>query len=224
VKPAAKAVALWSNLDAGAPGLTYSTARLPLTARHHAGVRLPIPTLHTARLCLRPFTGEDADALFALHTTATVMRYWDAPPWTERERAERFIATCRQMAEEGSGARLAVEHASDGAFIGWCAVNRWNPDYRSASLGYCFDDGAWGHGYATEAASALLQWAFDILDLNRVQAETDTRNAASARVLEKLNFMREGTLREDCVVSGEVSDSWVYGLIRREWRPSSIHG
>ena len=57
-----------------------------------------------------------------------------------------------------------------------------------------------------------------IQELNRVQAETDTRNVASARVLEKLGFVREGTLREDCVVNGEVSDSWVYGLIRREWR------
>jgi RimJ/RimL family protein N-acetyltransferase len=125
------------------------------------------------------------------------------------------------MAEEGTGARLAVDRDSDRAFIGWCSLNRWNPDYRSASLGYCFDDAAWGHGYATEAARALLRWAFDTLDLNRVQAETDTRNAASARVLEKLGFVREGTLREDCVVNGEVSDSWVYGLIRREWRPSS---
>jgi RimJ/RimL family protein N-acetyltransferase len=67
----------------------------------------------------------------------------------------------------------------------------------------------------------LLGWAFETLDQNRVQAETDTRNVASARVLEKLGFVREGTLREDCVVNGEVSDSWVYGLIRREWRPSS---
>jgi len=79
-----------------------------------------------------------------------------------------------------------------------------------------------GHGYATEAARAVLQWAFDTLDLNRVQAETDTRNVASARVLEKLDFMREGTLREDCIVNGEVSDSWVYGLLRRRWRPSSL--
>ena len=96
-----------------------------------------------------------------------------------------------------------------------------NPDYRSATIGYCRDEAAWGQGLATEAADALLQWAFDTLDLNRVQAETDTRNAASARVLEKLGFVREGTLREDCVVNGEVSDSWVYGLIKREWRPSS---
>jgi [ribosomal protein S5]-alanine N-acetyltransferase len=182
---------------------------------------LPTPTLHTARLRLRPFNDADADTLFALHSSAYVLRYWDAPPWSERVRAERFITACRQMAAEGTGTRLAIERVSDGAFIGWCGLARWNPDYRSASLGYCFDDAAWGRGYATEAARALLQWAFDTLDLNRVQAETDTRNAASARVLEKLGFVREGTLREDCVVNGEVSDSWVYGLIRREWRPSS---
>jgi [ribosomal protein S5]-alanine N-acetyltransferase len=186
-----------------------------------ARMSLPTPTLRTARLLLRPFDDADADALFALHSSASVLRYWDAPPWRERERADRFLAACRQLAAEGSGARPAIERLSDGAFIGWCGLTRWNPDHRSASLGYCLDEAAWGRGYATEAARALLQWAFDALDLNRVQAEADTRNLASARVLEKLGFVREGTLREDCVVDGDVSDSWVYGLIRREWRPSS---
>jgi ribosomal-protein-alanine N-acetyltransferase len=179
---------------------------------------LPTPTLQTERLTLRPFTDADGDALYALHSNAHVLRYWDSPPWTDRARADRFIATCRQLADEGSGARVALER-SDGTFIGWCGLTRWNPDYRSASLGYCLGEAAWGHGYATEAARALLQWAFDTLDLNRVQAEADTRNAASARVLEKLGFVHEGTLREDCIVSGEVSDSWVFGLLRREWRP-----
>jgi len=177
------------------------------------------PTLRTDRLRLRPFSNSDANALFALHSNAFVLRYWDAPPWSEPLRAEQFIESSRQLAESGTGARLAVESVADEVFIGWCSLTRWNPDYRSASMGYCFDDAAWGHGYATEAARALLGWAFDTLEINRVQAETDTRNAASARVLEKLGFVREGTLREDCVVNGEVSDSWVYGLIKRE-RPS----
>jgi RimJ/RimL family protein N-acetyltransferase len=183
---------------------------------------LSTPTLHTVRLRLRPFNDADANALFALHTNVNVLRYWDSPPWSDRGRANRFIEACARMAEEGTGMRLAVDRDSDGALIGWCSLARWNPDFHSASLGYCFDDAAWGHGYATEAARAMLQWAFDTLELNRVQAETDTRNAASARVLEKLGFVREGTLREDCVVNDEVSDSWVYGLIRREWEPSSL--
>lgn len=178
---------------------------------------LPTPTLRTDRLLLRPFADNDAGDLWALHSDAHVLRFWDSPPWTDRSRADRFLANTREMAEEGTGVRLAVQR--DDAFIGWVVLSRWNPDFRSAGLGYCYGEAAWGHGYATEAARALLAWAFDLLPLNRVQAEADTRNAASARVLEKLGFVHEGTLREDCVVDGVVSDSWVYGLLRREWRP-----
>jgi ribosomal-protein-alanine N-acetyltransferase len=75
------------------------------------GTSLPTPTLHTARLRLRPFGDADANDLFALHSSARVLRYWDAPPWTDRARAGRFIAAGRQMAQEGTGARLAVDRA-----------------------------------------------------------------------------------------------------------------
>lgn len=178
---------------------------------------LSTPTLETGRLRLRPFTDVDAEDLFALQSDAYVLRYWDSPPWTDSTSVARFMAGCRQMAEEGSGARVAIERISDKAFVGWCTFNEWNPDFRSASLGYCLHQTDWGRGYATEAARALLQWAFDTLEVNRIQSEVDTRNAASARVLEKLGFELEGTLREDCIVNGDVSDSWVYGLLRRDW-------
>jgi len=179
---------------------------------------LVAPTLHTPRLRLRPFSEADTDTIFELQSNARVLRYWDSPPWTERGQAVRFISVCRQMEQEGSGVRLAIERLDDQAFIGWCSLSKWNPDYRSAKVGYCLAEAAWGKGFATEAARALLQWAFDTLDLNRVQSEADTRNTASGRVLEKLGFLREGTLREDCIVDGEVSDTWVYGLLRREWQ------
>lgn len=182
---------------------------------------LSTPLLHTARLRLRPFAHGDADALYALQSNPRVMRYWDAPPWTDRERAHAFLSACRQMEADGSGARFAIETLGDDAFIGWCAMFRWNSVYRSLGIGYCLDEPAWGHGYATEAVQAMLQWAFGALDLNRVDAELDTRNAASARVLEKLGFVREGCRREDCIVSGEVSDSWIYGLLRRDWQARS---
>ncbi len=123
------------------------------------------------------------------------------------------------MAEARTGLRVALDKVADGAFIGWCGLHRWDPIFRNASLGYCLDDVAWGHGYATEAVRALLQWGFATLPIVRVQAEVDTRKPASARVLEKAGFMLEGTLRENCIVNGEISDSWVYGLIEREWPP-----
>jgi RimJ/RimL family protein N-acetyltransferase len=182
-------------------------------------VSLPTPTLTTERLRLRPFDDSDADQLYELHSDAAVVRYWDAPAWSNKASATKFLETCRKIEEEGTGARVAVELDVDGSFIGWCQLVRWNPDFRSASLGYSFCQSSWGHGYATESSNALLAWGYQTLDLNRVQAETDTRNLASARVLEKLGFAREGTLREDCIVNGEVSDSWIFGLIRREWRP-----
>jgi ribosomal-protein-alanine N-acetyltransferase len=176
------------------------------------------PTLATDRLRLRPLGDGDAEDLFALHGSAEVLRYWDGPPWTDPARAQEFLGRCRRMAGEGTGTRVAVERASDGVFLGWCGLHRADRQHRSAELGYCYAEAAWGHGYATEAARALLGWAFDTLDLNRVQAEADTRNAASAHVLEKLGFLREGTLRQNCIVDGDVSDSWVFGLLRSEWR------
>jgi RimJ/RimL family protein N-acetyltransferase len=83
---------------------------------------LATPVLHTARLRLRPFTDADADPLFALHSSAYVLRYWDSPPRKERDRAERFIAMCRKMEDEGTGARVAIDRTSDGAFVGWCGL------------------------------------------------------------------------------------------------------
>jgi [ribosomal protein S5]-alanine N-acetyltransferase len=208
--------------------LARNSTSLPRAlGQHHNGqsvdsgphsMSLPTPTLQTARLLMRPFAESDADAIYALQSNARVLRYWDSPPWTDRGRADAFIAACREMEKDGSGARFAIERRRDNTFVGWCSMFRWNPVYRSLGIGYCFQEAAWGHGYATEAVRAMLQWAYGALDLNRVEAELDTRNAASARVLEKLGFMREGLRREDCIVCGEVSDSWIYGLLRRDWK------
>lgn len=179
---------------------------------------LATPTLQTERLTLRPFTEADSEALWQLQSDAHVLRYWDEPPWTDPSQAERFLARCRSIEETGTGARVAVDLTAGGTFLGWCNLSNFDADFRSATMGYCFSQPAWGKGYATESGRALLAWGFEHLDLNRVQAEADTRNPASRRVLEKLGFVLEGTLREDCVVNGVVSDSWVLGLLRRDWQ------
>ena len=67
----------------------------------------------------------------------------------------------------------------------------------------------------------MLRWLYDALDLNRVEAELDTCNAASARVLEKALASCGRFATEDCIVLGEVSDSWIYGLLKRDWRAES---
>src|SRR5690242_15051553 len=90
--------------------------------RHDGRMSLSTPTLQTERLRLRPFGDVDADALFALQSNAHVLRYWDSPPWTDPARAGRFIQKSRQMAEDGTGVRLAIDRGQDGVFLGWCTL------------------------------------------------------------------------------------------------------
>ena len=90
---------------------------------------------------------------------------------------------------------------TSGEFLGTAGFDPYTLDGSGeVELGYRLCLEHWGKGYATEAVRAMLQWAYGALDLNRVEAELDTRNAASARVLEKLGFEREGLRREDCVL------------------------
>ncbi|WP_370250104.1 GNAT family N-acetyltransferase [Nocardioides sp.] len=182
---------------------------------------LTTPTLRTPRLRLRPVAAHDADALWRLHSDPEVVRYWDSPAWEDPSRADAFLARNAALAAEDGGVRTVI--VDDAGFVGWVTVCDWSPPHRSARLGYCLAPRSWGRGYATEAARALLAWGFATLDLHRVQAEVDTRHPASARVLEKLGFRLEGTLREDCVVDGVVSDSWVFGLLRPEFAGPADH-
>ena len=178
------------------------------------------PAAETARLRLREQVPQDIEFFAEMLGDPETLVHWPRP--LTREEAERWIAqNRRRYAEDGFG-WWAVELRETGELLGDCGLATYTIDGVSeVELGYHFHRRNWGHGYATEAARALLQWGFDTLPLNRVQAEADTRNAASARVLEKLGFVHEGTLREDCVVNGDVSDSRVYGLLRREWRSPS---
>ena len=177
--------------------------------------------LRTERLLLRPWRDADRAPFAALNADPVVMEHF--PSTLSRGESDRMVDRI-EATFAAQGLRLwAVEVVDEERFIGFVGLSA--PGFEAAftpcvEVGWRLSHAAWGHGYATEAAGALLQWAFQTLDLNRVQAEADTRNVASARVLEKLGFVREGTLREDCVVDGEVSDSWVFGLIRREWRPA----
>ena len=68
-----------------------------------------------------------------------------------------------------------------------------------------------------EALQTFIAYAFETLDLNRLEADIDPRNHASAKTLERLGFQKEGLLRERWIVSGEVSDTCLYGLLRKNW-------
>jgi RimJ/RimL family protein N-acetyltransferase len=158
----------------------------------------------------------DVAALFEIHSDPKAMRYWDASIWKSEERGYTMVA--RDLAVTTKDyLRLGIELATSGELLGTCALWGINAQCRRAELGYMLDSRAWGQGYMHEALSALLDYAFTELNLNRVEADTDPRNERSTRLLERLRFSKEGVFRERCIVDGEISDAAMYGLLRREW-------
>lgn len=173
--------------------------------------------LSTPRLLLRPLAEADAAALMAIFSDPAVTRYWSAPPWTHRDAAHAMIERDRRAMAEGDYIRLGLERHVDRALIGTCTLFALNPQSRRAELGYVLGSREWGCGFMHEALLALLDHGFGALALNRVEADIDPRNKASARSLARLGFAQEGYLRERWIVGGEVSDTALYGLLRRDW-------
>lgn len=173
--------------------------------------------LRTPRLLLRPTTPADAPALLALHADPEVMRYWGTGPWTSLDEAHASIARDVAGLQQGTSLRLVLERLEDAAFLGHCSLFAFAEPSRRAEVGYCLARDAWGKGLMGEALTALLRYGFEALGLNRVEADIDPRNAASARSLERLGFVREGLLRERWIVGAEVSDTALYGLLRADW-------
>jgi len=173
--------------------------------------------LTTARLRLRPLVVSDAASLFAIFSDARVMRYWSSTPWESIDNAHEIIAKGATQMAAGEHLRLGVETVNDGRLIGHCSLFSFNAQCQRCDIGYGMVFDAWGNGYMHEALTALLNYGFSELSLNRVEADVDPRNVASAKTLERLGFQNEGFLRERWVVDGEVSDSGIYGLLRRDW-------
>ncbi|HEX8478137.1 MAG TPA: GNAT family N-acetyltransferase [Telluria sp.] len=175
-------------------------------------------TLVTPRLTLRPPRRGDEDDLFAIHSDPEVMRYFSEPPWTDPDRPARQIDEDAGRFEREESFRFAIVLTATGRQVGNCTLFSLHRQNRRAEIGYALARSHWGHGYMHEALQALLAFAFTDLDLHRLEADIDPRNGASAAALVRLGFQEEGLLRERWIVAGEVSDSQLYGLLRREWQ------
>ena len=179
----------------------------------------PLADVHlsTPRVRLRIIDASDADALFALHADPVAMRYWSTPPWADREVAVRTIEDSHLLRATGSAVRLGIETLDERRLIGTCSLFNIQRTNRRGDVGYMLARDCWGRGYMREAFAAVLGYAYETVDLNRLEADVDPRNGASARLLEQAGFTREGLLRERWIVGGEVCDTALYGLLRRDW-------
>lgn len=178
------------------------------------------PRLETPRLRLRELAEDDASALFALYSDPETMRYWSCPAYQDPAQALGLIRSIHRGQQAGELVEWGVVARGADRLAGTLTLHQLDEGNRRAELGFLLGRPWWGQGLMREAAEAALAFAFaaDGLDLHRLEADTDPRNLASIRLLERLGFQREGQLRQRWCVAGEWSDSAMYGLLAPDWR------
>jgi ribosomal-protein-alanine N-acetyltransferase len=176
-----------------------------------------IPQILTDRLQLRPFTDADAPVVQRLagdrrmaETTLLIPH-----PYPEGA-AEAWIATHEATWELGRGLTLAIAWRTTNELLGAIGLSL-APEHHSAEMGYWIGVPFWDQGICTEAARALIDHGFAVLDLNRIHAHHFSRNAASGRVLEKAGMTREGFRRGAILKWGHYEDITLYGIVRSDW-------
>ena len=176
-----------------------------------------LPTLTSSRLVLRWLELSDVPALFEIFSDQRVMRYWSSLPWTDESEGVEMVESIRRSFAKGSLYQWGVARRSDDTIIGTCTLDHIDARNRRAEIGFSLRRDHWGQGYMSEATRTFLRFAFEELELHRLEADVDPRNEASIRLLERLGFRREGYLRERWFVGQEINDTVLYGLLRREW-------
>ncbi|MEV6275483.1 GNAT family N-acetyltransferase [Nocardia sp. NPDC051832] len=179
----------------------------------------PTYPIRTKRLLLRPLGVGDVDALYAYRSRADVCRYVPFEPMT-RELIEERLETQwanSDLTDEGQALTLGLEVAETGALIGDVILFWHSRIHAGGEIGYVLHPEAGGHGYATEAAQAVLRLGFEDLGLHRIIARLDERNTASAAVARRLGMRQEARLVHNEFFKGEWSTELDFAMLSTEW-------
>jgi RimJ/RimL family protein N-acetyltransferase len=176
--------------------------------------------IETERLILRPFVAGDFDAVFDMQSRPEVVRYLY---WEVRTEAEVRVSLEKKIAStaihsEGDILFLAAVLKETNQLVADVVLSWVSQEHKHGEVGFTVHPDHQRRGYATEATRELLRVAFEDLKLHRVTGHLDSRNVASARVLEKLGMRREAHLVENEWVKGEWQSEVVYAMLDREWR------
>jgi len=176
--------------------------------------------LETERLILRDFLVDDWQRVWEYQSDPLYLRYYE---WTEKDRTpetvQEFVGSFldNQKQEPRIKFQLAVTLKSNSLVIGNCGVRMDTINAHQADIGYELDPKRWNRGYATEAASAMLDFSFSHFGVHRIWADCVADNLGSAHVLEKLAMRLEGRLREKEFYKGRWWDTLIYGILVDEW-------
>ncbi|GLI00192.1 GNAT family N-acetyltransferase [Phytohabitans aurantiacus] len=179
----------------------------------------PVYPVRTRRLSLRPLTSGDIDALLAYRSQPDVCRYVPFEPMDRQVIAERLAGqwALSALTDEGQALTLGVELTETGELVGDVVLFWHSREHRGGELGYVVNPAFGGHGYATEAARALLRLGFEELGLHRIIARIEERNEPSARVARRLGMRQEARLVRNEMFKGEWSTELDFAMLADEW-------
>lgn len=177
---------------------------------------LETPRLETERLALRPMTLDDIDFLLKHFGDPETNRYSSYEDLKTRKDAIRLY---RDFMEPGSPTRfrLGVELKETRQLVGTLGLHNYSRRDRRAEIGYDLYKDYWGKGIMIEAVRILINYGFQQLNLNRIEATTDSENASSIKLLERIGFLKEGHLRQKYFYKGKYHDELVFSLLKKDW-------
>ena len=186
---------------------------------------MELPVYETQRLLLREANEYDIKDLYAIYSDLDVVRYTGDFPWSKMSESEEFVEQAIVKLKEKTAYNWCVEHKEIKRVIGTCTLLDCELERKFTEMSYKILPKYWGQGIATELLPYVVTFVFETLELNRINAFVDTRNVASLKLLENIQFNREGLLRESWVDNdGNFVDEYLLGLIKRDWIPYRIRG
>ncbi|MDP9792643.1 RimJ/RimL family protein N-acetyltransferase [Catenuloplanes nepalensis] len=179
----------------------------------------PSYPVRTERLLLRPLTLADTDALVAYRSIPDLCRFVPFHPQSRDEIQARIkgVFANHALTAEGQNLTLGMEVAATGELIGDVILFYHSRLHAGGEVGWILNPAHGGHGYATEAARAMLRLGFEELGLRRIIARIDERNVASARLARRLGMRQEARLVENEFFKGEWTTELDFAMLATEW-------
>ena len=178
-----------------------------------------MPTLETPRLILRRIAMRDAGDIFAYSCDPQVARHvlWSAQRDIGEAREYCRYMVRRYRADEPSS--WGIVEKSTGKMVGTIGYMAYSEENETVELGYSLARWLWNGGYMTEALDCVIDYTFDAMRVNRIEAQHELDNPASGRVMQKCGMRKEGILRQRLYNKGTFVDVALYAILRGDPRP-----
>jgi ribosomal-protein-alanine N-acetyltransferase len=191
-----------------------------MTATDHAtstNWKSALPVMAGTTVTMRELRVEDAPSLLAMLTTEEVSRFISPPPTTV-EGFERFIAWTHHERRVGNYACFAIVPTGMDVAIGIFQVRSLDPGFATGEWGFAMGSQFWGTGIFVEAARLVLDFAFDVIGTERLEARAAVANGRGNGALRKIGAVQEGLLRRSFLRNGQHHDQVLWGILADDWR------